>query len=83
MGITFLIVAIIVGIGVAFYIRRWKKKKDLELLGKVYTYILRRPQKVKKIDHFRFYHGFTKIMWVFVALLEFEILPPDEIGIIE
>ena len=28
-----LIVAIIVGIGVAFYIRRWKKKKDLELLG--------------------------------------------------
>ena len=34
VGITFLIVAIIVGIGVAFYIRRWKKKKDLELLGK-------------------------------------------------
>jgi len=33
VGITFLIVAIIVGIGVAFYIRRWKKKKDLELLG--------------------------------------------------
>ena len=38
MGITFLIVAIIVGIGVAFYIRRWKKKKDLELLGKVYIF---------------------------------------------
>ena len=33
VGITFLIVAIIVGIGIAFYIRRWKKKKDLELLG--------------------------------------------------
>jgi ABC-type phosphate transport system permease subunit len=32
-GICLLIVAIIIGIGIALYIRRWRKKNDLELLG--------------------------------------------------
>ena len=33
VGICLLIAAIIVGIGIALYIRRWRKKNDLELLG--------------------------------------------------
>jgi len=32
-GIVLLIVAIIVGISIGIYIRRWRKKNDLELLG--------------------------------------------------
>ena len=33
VGICLLVAAIIVGIGIALYIRRWRKKNDLELLG--------------------------------------------------
>ena len=33
IGIVLLVVAIIIGIGIALYIKRWRKKNDLELLG--------------------------------------------------
>jgi len=33
VGVCLLIAAIVIGIGIALYIRRWRKKNDLELLG--------------------------------------------------